>query len=189
MCVNINGRNFNWEQFWHNQFHMNSFLIVNWDTIWRHGTDRLNVEIAWTCYIHNRCCLSKIFKSLHDNIVNLTILIEFNGFGWFWRSQKSSEKNEKKALLLYFASMSREQGLVIVVFDITEPHCWKSKYQHQHQQVIDQILQIQHCIWHRIHYNIVGNQNIVWHQQFDMHKWLSRYYALALNQNKFGIYI
>ena len=51
-------------------------------------------------------------------------------------------KKKKKALLLYLASMSREQGLVIVVFDITEPHCWKSKY--QHQQVIDQVLQIQH---------------------------------------------
>ena len=31
----------------------------------------LNVEIAWTYYIHNRCCLSKIF----DNIANLTILM------------------------------------------------------------------------------------------------------------------
>ena len=61
----------------------------------------LNVEIAWTYYIHNRCCLSKIFKSLHDNIVNLTILIEFNGFGWFWRSQKSSEEKKEGFIIIF----------------------------------------------------------------------------------------
>ena len=62
----------------------------------------LNVEIAWTYYIHNRCCLSKIFKSLHDNIANLTILTEFNGFGCFWRSQTSLKKKRKKKRLYYY---------------------------------------------------------------------------------------